>query len=134
MSTIFTKIIEREIPGQFVYEDDMCVAVMDKFPSLDGQVLVILKREVDYVFDMTDEEYQHLFLVAKKIARAIDKSLETARTCLVVEGFEVPHVHIKLYPFRELPEGGSLGERLKTTSEKSDEELQKVAEKIKTAL
>ena len=134
MSTIFTKIIEREVPGQFVYEDDVCIAIMDKFPSLEGQTLVILKREVDYVFAMTEEEYNHLFKVAKQIATAIDKALDTKRTCLVVEGFEVPHVHVKLYPFTELSEGTNLGDCLKHTAEKSDETLQLMADKIKAAL
>lgn len=134
MSTIFTKIINREIPGQFVYEDDVCVAIMDKFPSIEGQVLVILKREVDYVFDMTDDEYSHLFKVAKKVASASDKALEAERTCLVVEGFEVPHVHIKLYPVKNVGEATSLMSVTGEREEQSDESLQKTADKIKAEL
>ena len=133
MSTIFTKIIEREIPGQFIYEDDICVAIMDAFPSIEGQSLVILKREVNYAFNMTDDEYTHLFNVAKKIARASDKAFMVERTCLVVEGFEVPHVHIKLYPFKS-EEGASLAKTLGHTERADDEALDKQAKKIKAAL
>ncbi len=134
MSTIFTKIIEREIPGHFIYEDDMCVAIMDTFPSVPGQSLVILKREIDYAFDMTDDEYAHVFAVAKKIAKASDKALGTERTCLVVEGFEVPHVHIKLYPIKNVGENTSLNTLTSNFSEAGDGELTTFAEKIKAEL
>jgi histidine triad (HIT) family protein len=98
MSTIFTKIIEGELPGFFVYQDDVCVVIMDKYPAVVGQSMVILRREAPYIFDLTDEEYQHLFAVAKRVAKASDQVFEVERSCLVVEGFEVPHVHIKIYP------------------------------------
>lgn len=134
MSTIFTKIINREVPGYFIYEDDVCVAIMDVFPSIEGQSLVILKREVDYLFDTTDEEYSHLMNVARNIAKATDKALETERTCLVVEGFEVPHVHIKLFPVKEVNDGVSLNSLTSNFEEVSPEVLTDLAEKIKTAL
>ncbi|MCA9354788.1 MAG: HIT family protein [Candidatus Kaiserbacteria bacterium] len=132
MSTIFTKIINREIPSQFVYEDDVCVVVMDKFPAISGQTLVIPKVEVDYAFDLDDETYAHIFAVAKKITKASDKAFSTFRTCLVVEGFEVPHVHIKLYPMTEKQ---SLGAAISGTPEPADDAvLAEQAEQIKTAL
>ncbi len=134
MSSIFTKIINREIPGQFIYEDDLCVAILDKFPSVEGQSLVILKRELDYAFDMTDEEYTHVFMVAKKIAKASDKALGTQRTCLVVEGFEVPHVHAKLYPIKNANENSSLNALTSNFEEAEDSALEEVAERIKSYL
>lgn len=134
MTTIFTKIINREIPGYFIYEDDVCVAIMDVFPSIAGQSMVIIKREVDYIFDLTDEEYAHLFAVAKKIANATDKALQTERTCLVVEGFEVPHVHIKLYPIKEVGNATSLASLAGERIEQNAETLTHMAEKIKAAL
>lgn len=133
MSTIFTKIIEREIPGHFVYEDDKCVAIMDVFPAVEGQALVILKREVDYVFDTTDEEYEHLMKVSRKVAKAIDKALGVERTCMVLEGFEVPHVHVKLFPFASV-EGASLAKTISNPKEGDQEKLAKLAEKIKAEL
>ena len=133
MSTIFTKIIEGEIPGHFIYEDDICVAIMELFPNVEGQSLVILKREVDYAFDMTDDEYQHVFSVAKKIAKASDKAFGAERTCMVVEGFEVPHVHIRLYPFKSTG-GASLKETIGHAEQEDAEVLAKNAEKIKAEL
>ncbi len=130
--SIFSKIIAREIPAQFVYEDDLCVVIMDKFPTVTGQSLVIPKQEIDYAFDLSDELYQHLFTVAKRIAVASDKALNTARTCLAIEGFEVPHAHIKLYPLDSTAH--DLGKYLSGGEMADDEELEKVAEKIKSAL
>lgn len=134
MSTIFTKIIKREIPGFFIYEDDVCVAIMDKFPSVKGQSMIILKREVGYLFDVTEEEYLHLFTIARNIARASDKALDTERTCVVVEGFEVPHVHIKLFPIKDVAGMTSLSTTIDNRTEASDEVLVEQAEKIKAEL
>lgn len=132
MTTIFSKIIAREIPAQFVYEDDVCVVLMDKFPAVVGQTLVISKREVDYIFDLPDEDYSHLFMIAKKIAQASDKAFGTIRSCIVVEGFEVPHVHIKIYPMSSTDK--NLGSVITEQKEKTDEELEKQADELKSAL
>ncbi len=126
--TIFEKIVDGEIPSIKIYEDDICIAILDKFPVVKGQSLVIPKKVTDYVFDLDDETYHHILSVSKKIAQAIDKALNPERTCLVIEGFEVPHVHIKLMPTVEpklCTEGGQ---------EETDENLEKVAEQIKKAL
>ncbi|MCR4285982.1 MAG: HIT family protein [Candidatus Kaiserbacteria bacterium] len=98
MNDIFDKIIAKEIPAQFVYEDDVCVVVMDKFPVIQGQVLVIPKDCVDYFVNLDDETYTHLLGVAKRISKALDITYNTLRTCVLIEGFEVSHMHIKLYP------------------------------------
>ncbi|MFZ2252544.1 MAG: HIT family protein [Minisyncoccia bacterium] len=98
MNDIFDKIIARVIPAQFVYEDDFCVVIMDKFPVVQGQVLIIPKTCVDYFADLDDVTYTHLLSVAKKVSKALDITYSTLRTCLLIEGFEVPHMHIKLYP------------------------------------
>lgn len=102
MTSIFTKIINREIPAFIVYEDDRSIAILDKFPAVGGQTLVIPKVEVDYAFDLPDDLYHHLFTVAKKLVPALDRAFATERTCLIIEGFEVPHVHVKLFP---IPKG-----------------------------
>lgn len=98
MNDIFDKIIAKEIPAQFIYEDDICIVVMDKFPVIQGQVLVIPKACVDYFMNLNDETYTHLFEVTRRIAKALDVTYSTLRTCIFIEGFEVPHMHIKLYP------------------------------------
>lgn len=132
MTTIFSKIINREIPAHFVYEDEVCVVIMDKFPSVTGQVLVIPKAEIDYAFDLPDEVYQHLMIMAKKVAIALDIVFATERTCLVVEGFEVPHVHVKLFPIQE--DGLNFKATIAKTIEGDDEELAMHAEKIANQL
>lgn len=130
--SIFSKIIRREIPAHFVYEDDACVVILDKFPSIEGQTLVIPKEEVNYAFDLNEETYLHLFNVAKKIAKALDQVFNTERTCLVVEGFEVPHAHIKLYP---MPKGNTkLSNALSAGTEENDEILATKAVLIKRSV
>jgi len=131
-ASIFTKIINREIPGHFIYEDEHSVAILDKFPSIKGQTLVIPKKEVDYAFDLDDDTYVHLFKTAKKIAKALDTALAAERTCLVVEGFEVPHVHIKIYPMQDTKR--ALGDILPSGEEASDEDLAIIATQIIAAL
>jgi histidine triad (HIT) family protein len=132
MASIFTKIINREIPGHFIYEDDFCVAIMDKFPAVKGQSLVIPKKDIDYAFDLDDDSYIHMFKVAKQIAKASDHALGAARTCLVVEGFDVPHVHIKIYPMKDTQK--ALGAIMHEGKEANDEELALVATQIMAAL
>jgi len=107
------------------------VVLMDKFPAVPGQTLVIPKQETDYLFDLSAETYHHLFAVAQKVAKASDEVFNTVRTCLVVEGFEVPHVHLRLYPMTEVE---SLGKAMMQQQEATDEVLSKQAADIKTAL
>ena len=132
MSSIFTKIINREISAQFIYEDEFCVVIMDKYPAVKGQSLVIPKKDINYAFDLDDDSYIHLFVIAKKIAKASDKALNAVRTCLVVEGFDVPHVHIKIYPMQNTDE--ALGALMSMGKETSDEELAIIATQIIAAL
>lgn len=130
--SIFTKIINHDIPAHFVYEDDHCIAILDKFPAIKGQSLVIPKTEIDYAFDLDDDTYLHLFKTAKMIAKASDKAFAAARTCLVVEGFDVPHVHIKIYPMADT--NTALGAIMPTGEEASDEELTIVATQLTAAI
>lgn len=130
--TIFSKIIDREMPAHFIYEDEHCVAILDKFPTVKGQTLVIPKEEVDYAFDLDDDTYIHMFKVAKKVGKALDKAMDAERTCLVVEGFDVPHVHVKIYPIRK--EDRPLGDKLSMGEEASDEDLAIIATQIQAAL
>lgn len=132
MNSIFSKIIAHEVSAVFIYEDDICIAVMDKFPTVVGQSLIIPKQEVDYVFDLDDATYNHIFGVAKMIAQASDKALNTKRTCLAIEGFEVAHAHIKLYPMTETTKG--LGDYLQGGIMAENKELTILAERIKSEL
>ena len=101
---------------------------MDKFPATKGRRLIIPREPVDYAFDLSDETYLHCQKVAKKIVKAIDKALNPVRTCMVIEGFEVPHAHIKLFPCYEknmIVGGGEMAD---------DSELEKIASQIREAL
>lgn len=132
MTSIFTKIINREIHGHFIHEDDFCIVILDKFPAVKGQSLVIPKKDIDYAFDLDDDSYMHLFKIAKKIAKASDRALGAVRTCLVVEGFDIPHVHIKIYPMQDTQQ--ALGAIMPKGVEASDEQLAVVATQIIAAL
>lgn len=96
---VFCKIVDGQIPSHVVYEDKDHVAFLDVNPSTKGQMLVIPKKHVgEYIMEMGMEEMCELFRVARKVAAGIDKALSPVRTCWIVEGFLVPHVHVKLYP------------------------------------
>ncbi len=126
--TIFTKIIRREIPAEIIYEDEQVIVIPDKFPSMEGQTLVVPKQQVAYVFDLDDGAYRALMDTTKEIALVLDKAFDTIRTCVVIEGFEVPHVHVRLYPCtkKELI--------LAPRHEATDAELKTVADKIRAML
>ena len=98
MSSIFTKIIQREIPAHIIYEDDKTLAFLDINPVQPGHTLVVPKAEVDHLQDLPDEDYQALMLTAKKLAAHLKEEMGTERVCLKVEGFDVPHAHIHLIP------------------------------------
>jgi len=95
---IFCKFVNKEIKPILVYEDDLCLVVMDKFPLTRGQTLVIGKTHVDYVFDLEDEIYSHCMLIAKKIAKATDTALNSERSWMIIQGLGVAHNHIKILP------------------------------------
>jgi len=98
MASIFTRIVNGEIPCYKIAEDDNFLAFLDINPITAGHTLVIPKRETDYIFDIEDQEYKDLFLFAKKVAKALKKSISCERIGMTVIGLEVPHAHIHLVP------------------------------------
>lgn len=98
MASIFSRIIAGEIPSYRVAEDDRHYAFLDINPLSEGHTLVVPKREVDYIFDLSDSEYADLQLFAKRVAAAIEKSVPCKRIGVAVIGLEVPHAHIHLVP------------------------------------
>lgn len=98
MASIFSKIIQGEIPSYKVAEDEHFYAFLDIFPIMKGHTLVIPKVEVDYIFDLDDEVLAGLHLFSKKIAKAIKMAYPCERISTIVAGFEVPHAHIHLIP------------------------------------
>lgn len=100
MASIFSRIIAGEIPSYKVAEDDAHYAFLDINPLSEGHTLVVPKREVDYIFDLSDDEYAALQLFAKRVAAAVEKSVDCRRIATAVIGLEVPHAHIHLVPIR----------------------------------
>jgi histidine triad (HIT) family protein len=98
MPTIFTKIIEGEIPGTFVWRDDLCVAFMSINPLRDGHVLVVPRAEIDHWLDCPSDLRDHLMEVAQSIGRALQKVHNPAKVGLMIAGLEVPHLHIHVVP------------------------------------
>jgi histidine triad (HIT) family protein len=127
MASIFTKIINREIPAQIIAEDDKYIAFLDIMPLVKGHVLVIPKKEVDYIFNMEPNDLAGLHLFAQKVAKAMDKTIKCTRIGVAVIGLEVPHVHIHLVPLRTMDDINFTRPKLKLTSE----ELAEVADSIR---
>ncbi len=102
MASIFSKIVDGSIPCYKVYENDDCLAFLDINPNSFGHTLCILKREVDYLFDLNDVEYNKLMNFSKKVANGLKNSVTCKRVALSVVGLEVPHVHVHLIPLNSM--------------------------------
>jgi histidine triad (HIT) family protein len=129
MASIFTRIINREIPGYILAEDDHNIAFLDINPLVLGHTLVVPKTEVDFIFDLDDETLAGLHLFSKRVAHAIKKAVPCKRIGIAVIGLEVPHTHIHLIPMNTM--GDINFTRAKLTPTK--EELADVAERIKNS-
>ncbi len=130
MPTIFTKIINREIPAYIVLEDVNYIAFLDINPLVLGHTLVVPKQEVDFIFDLDDETLAGLHVFAKKVAHAIKKAVPCRRIGVAVIGLEVPHTHVHLVPMNSM---GDLNfTRAKLSPAKT--ELEEVAKRIQQAL
>jgi len=102
MPSIFSRIVAGEIPCHKVWEDHQALAFLDVRPVVPGHTLVIPKREVDYLFDLGEDEYTHLWRSAHVVARRLKQRLPCERVCVAVLGFEVPHAHIHLIPAQRM--------------------------------
>jgi len=100
MSSIFTKIISREIPAYVVAENDFFIAFLDVFPLVRGHVLVVPKMEEDKLYDLPDKFLNELMVFAKPIAKAIERSFPCKRVGISIVGLEVPHAHMHLVPIQ----------------------------------
>lgn len=128
MASIFSKIIAGEIPSYRVAEDDRHYAFLDINPLSEGHTLVVPKREVDYIFDLSDAEYADLQLFAKRVAAAIEKSVACKRIGVAVIGLEVPHAHIHLVPINTEADMDFRREKLKLSPERMAEIAAGIAE------
>lgn len=117
MSTIFTKIINGEIPSYKIAEDENFIAFLDAMPLVKGHTLVVPKKEVDLIFDLDSEEYKNLWGFSQKVAKKIKKAIPCVRVGVAVVGLEVPHAHIHLIPLNTVEDMNFKNERLKLTGE-----------------
>ena len=129
MPSIFTRIIQREIPGHIVAEDEENIAFLDINPLVMGHTLVVPKNEIDYIYDLDDSALTSLHLFAKRVAKAIESVVDCERIGVAVMGLEVPHAHVHLVPIRTMDDLNFA--RPKLTPEPA--ELAELADKIKQA-
>ena len=130
MSSIFSKIVDGDIPAFKVAENENHLAFLDIFPLAQGHVLVIPKKETDYIFDINSDDYLALWQFSQKVAKAMDKVIPCKRIGVAVIGLEVPHVHIHLVPINNVSDINFERPKLKF----SDEQMNEVAQKISAAI
>lgn len=129
MASIFSKIVSGEIPSHKIAEDDEFLAFLDAFPIAKGHTLVIPKKEVDYIFDLDEETYTRLFLFARRIVPALEKTISCLRVGVSVIGLEVPHVHIHLIPLNSMSDA-DFSKKIKITQEELGELALKISKNI----
>ncbi|RDV11822.1 HIT family protein [Pontibacter diazotrophicus] len=127
-TSIFTKIVNGEIPAYKIAEDDRYLAFLDVFPTTKGHTLVIPKQQIDYLFDLDDELYLGLMAFAKKVAAAVEEAVPCKRIGVAVVGLEVPHAHVHLIPMNSMQDMNFANKQ-----KFSKEEFEETAEKIKAA-
>ncbi len=130
MPSVFTRILDRELPGRFVYEDDACAAFLTIAPVTPGHTLVVTRREVDDWLELTDDERNALWAACATVAKGIDQVFQPAKVAAMLVGLEVPHVHVHLIPINseaQLDFG-------KADSNVDPEVLDQVAASIKAAI
>lgn len=130
MASIFSKIVQGEIPSYKVAETDDYFAFLDIRPLTKGHTLVIPKKEVDYIFDLEDDLYQGLMAFAKKVGKAVEATVPCKRIGVAVVGLEVPHAHVHLIPIQEIADMSFEKERVELTPD----EFQTLAEAIQKNL
>ena len=128
MASLFTKIVQGDIPSHKIAETNQFLAFLDVFPLAKGHVLVIPKKETDSIFDIENQEYKDLWSFAKKMAKAIEKSIPCKKVGVAVIGLEVPHAHIHLIPLQSVEDINFSRPKLKLESA----ELEEIAERIRS--
>lgn len=129
MPTLFTKIINGEIPAYKVAENDDFLAFLDIRPNAKGHTLCIPKKEVNKIFDLDEQTYMNLMAFSRKVAIAIEKAIDCKRVGMAVVGLEVPHVHVHLIPLNSMADM-NFGQNQSF----SEEEFKKIANDIKSQL
>jgi histidine triad (HIT) family protein len=130
MASIFTRIVQGEIPAYKVAEDEHYIAFLDISPVAKGHTLVIPKKEVDYLFDLDDELYAGLQLFAKKVAVGLKEAVPCLKVGVLVLGLEVPHAHIHLIPMQNEGDVLNFSKKMKLSKEEFELLRKTISEKI----
>ena len=117
MSSIFTKIVAGEIPSYKLAEDDLYLAFLDAMPLVKGHTLVIPKKEIDFIFNLENEDFKNLWSFAQTVAKKLEKAYPAQRIAVAVVGLEVPHAHIHLIPINKMDDMNFKNERLKLSAD-----------------
>lgn len=128
--TIFSKIVAGEIPCYKIFENENYLAFLDISPLKKGHTLVIPKKEIDYIFDMQDDELAEFNIFAKKVSRAIEKTIECVKIAVVVIGLEVPHAHIHLIPIDKVSDINFANPKMKFINEEFTQIAENIAKNI----
>ena len=126
MSTVFTKIVNREIPAYIVHEDQYHLAFLDVNPIKFGHTLVIPKLETDYIFDLDSESFQALFAFSREVAILLKNVIPCKKIGVTVIGLEVPHAHIHLVPINSLNDMNFANEKLKLNANEAENLVKKI--------
>jgi len=121
MASLFTRIIQGDIPCYKIAEDDHCIAFLDIFPLKEGHTLIVPKKEVDHWIDLDSETQTHLILFAQRIGKAIQSVTGADRIGFVIAGFEIPHTHIHLIPVNAMNEMNFSNPKIQLTDERFKE-------------
>ncbi|UJH66153.1 HIT family protein [Allomuricauda sp. SCSIO 65647] len=130
MASIFTKIIQGEIPCYKIAEDDHFFAFLDIEPNSKGHTLCVPKKEVDKIFDLDEDTYMGLMAFSRKVAKGIEKTVPCERVGMTVIGLEVPHVHVHLIPLHSM-KNATFQHKVSMTNEEFEEIAKKIREAIK---
>ena len=131
MASIFTRIVNGEIPCHKIAETDDYLAFLDVRPQAYGHTLCITKQEIDYIFDVDDELYSGLWLFAKRVGKAVKNAVPCKRVCIVVIGDEVRHTHVHLIPFNSMEDVNfSRGAKVKLSAEEMGDLAAKIAAEV----
>ena len=128
--SVFTKIINRELPGHIVAENDQVIAFLDIRPLVKGHTLVVPKQEIDYYFDLPEDLYDNLNRFARQVAIGLKQAVPCVRIATAVIGLEVPHAHLHLIPINTMDDANFSRPKLQLP----DEEMAQIADRIRTQI
>ncbi len=130
MATIFTKIINGEIPSYKIAENENFIAFLDVFPLKEGHTLIVPKREIDDYFDLSETEITQMALFSQKVAKAIRMSFSCKKVSVTVIGLEVPHAHVHLIPINSMDDCNFSNPKMKIEHNRMEEIRRMICEKL----